>query len=171
MTMPDNFYQFCDSQNQEDFVRSREYILNHFDYEPYSQDLHKLDGYFNKGEYDKVIDFESINILLSPRANFIKGPACMKMDKVDLAIEYDTKGIKILEGILRSGKNSFNSPLQILRVEDERDVINFLEDELDQQRLKSTFNRDLDIIKCKSGKEYVFDVSLILKKQGEQYDF
>ena len=69
-------------------------------------------------------------------------------------------GHACVEGILATGDGSAENPLIVVRTSDEHDVIEHLEKEFKQQFLTRTGDKHLDLIECKDGFEYWFDITV-----------
>ena len=67
MIMADNFLDFVMNPSREAFLASRGAVVNHEEYNPYSDDTSNLKDLLDAEKYDEVIAYNNINILLSPQ--------------------------------------------------------------------------------------------------------
>ncbi|MFY0629402.1 MAG: DUF4919 domain-containing protein [Flavobacteriaceae bacterium] len=115
--------------------------------------------FLEKEEYDKAIAFNDVNSLLSPRVHLMKNYAYTKKGMPDEAGFELLFAQKILENICLTGDGSKEDPYLVLRVQDERDVLNFLGEKFRMQALCKGEGFVYDSIQTESGKSFYFDIT------------
>lgn len=157
--MTDNFFDFILDTTLENFTASQQTIFNHPDYNPYAEDLSTIRGFLDKNELNKAVEFNSINIMLSPRAHLFKQYALEQMNRPKEAQAELILAQKILEGISLTGEGTKEKPYRVTSVSDERDMLNYFEETFAGQSLLRDNGRFLDLIQCQSGEEVYFDIT------------
>ncbi len=168
--MTEDFFNFILNTTKENFTKSQKEVFSDKDYNPYSNDLEIIEDLLDKSEFNKAVEYNNINILLSPRAHFYKNYALEKLNR-----EKDSKselifGQKILEGICSTGNGTKEDPYIVTRISDERDVLSYLQEERLSQALVQENGKHLDLLNCKSGNEIYFDITVPYTKMQELMD-
>lgn len=156
--MTDEFLNFFKDPTQENFLKARNYVITHEEYNPYSDDISKLQELLEVANYEKVLHYNNINVIMSPRAHLYKKYAATQLGNEKDASSEFFLAHRILEGILLTGDGSKEHPYVVLRVSDERDVLSFISEEFESQSLVKE-ERIYDLITTKSGKTIYFDIT------------
>lgn len=158
MSRPDDFFDFV-RPSKESFLKSRAYVIQHKDYNPYSDDLSVMDGWLKQGEFEQVASYSNINILLSPSAHFLKKIAFEKLDEIKGAKAEDYMCVALLECLRLSGNGTLEAPYIVTRISDELDLLSYLNLQKGDQALILHEDRHLDRIEVSSGKYIYFDIT------------
>ncbi|MCA6068663.1 DUF4919 domain-containing protein [Chryseobacterium sp. RG1] len=154
-------FDFVKDPTKENFLRSRELIITNPDYDPYSDDLDIMEKLFEDKEYDKLNYYVTINVLLSPRAHFIKYFSLKQIGNTKAA-----EGIlfichNILSCIEKTGDGALQNPYIVTRVSDEKDFLELhLRKKYTQQRLMQHEGKYLDVLTLEDGSEIYFDITV-----------
>jgi hypothetical protein len=161
MDFPQDFLAFIESKKNEDFIKSRAFIVSHQDYFPYSDDLTKMNELINQKEFEKVVVHRNINTLLSPRAHLMTSYAFKMLGDLKGAESENYFGRAILECIATTGNGNRSNPYVVLRVEDENDMLEFFLNEIKENQSLLTEKGELaiDVISTQSGKNIHFDIT------------
>ncbi|MFT5820644.1 MAG: hypothetical protein ACI8ZM_001889 [Crocinitomix sp.] len=161
--MTEDFFDFIKAPSKEQFLKSQRHVIEHKNYDPYTNELDDLMTFMDAKEFQKVIDFKNINTLLSPSAHLMKHHAA-KQNNDDLNAKSEWFLFnKILENLLMTGDGSKEQPYLITQISDERDIIQSMEDEVLNQSLVKEDGRSYDLINTKSGKAIYFDITLCMQ--------
>lgn len=162
--MADNFLDFVMNPSREAFLASRGTVVNHEEYNPYSDDIANLKELLDAEKYDEVINHNNINTLLSPRAHIYKKIA---LDQKGMENDAKSEMIfaqRILENIELTGNGTQAEPYVVTRVEDEHDFLTYLEEKFVAQSLRYEDKKVLDAITTENGKEIWFDITMCYMK-------
>ncbi|WP_196887442.1 DUF4919 domain-containing protein [Aureivirga sp. CE67] len=154
-----NFHKFLLEPTNENFLIVQEEVFNHPNYDPYSDDLNKMEKLLKEKKYDQVVKNINTNILLSPKAHFYLAFAFKKLgdENAENAETYIFQ--TIVESIKKTGDGTKENPYRVTRISDERDLIQYLKDDFSRQTLIEEENNVYDLISCDSGKQIYFDVT------------
>lgn len=158
--MTADFFKFTTETTKENFSKSQQLIFSENDYDPYSDDLSNMEQLLDEGKFQEVVDYGSINILLSPRAHLFKNYALRQLKKVKEAQIEMRLSSKILQCIKLSGAGTKEEPYLITRISDEKDFLDFIHDRLAKQSLFSENDKYYDLITTISKKEIYFDITI-----------
>jgi len=157
--MNPEFFDFISNPSKENFTKSREIIINHPAYNPYSDDLEIIEKFIEEADYESAINCKNINILLSPTAHLMKGYAAKQLNNENaLKAEYDFAN-SILDCIRLTGNGSKEQPYIVTRVEDEYEVLHQLKEKVSSQNLIIEEEKIFDLIKTESRKQIYFDIT------------
>lgn len=157
--MNDDFFNFVKEPDKDAFLKARRFVVSHKDYDPYSDDLEKMEGFLDQGNYDAVTGYQSINTLLSPSAHFYKKYAFEKKGMVNEANAESLFSHRILENIALTGNGGEESPYVVTRISDERDFLGFLGKDFKRQGLVSGEGKYYDAIETSDGGRIYFDIT------------
>lgn len=157
--MTDTFFDFIMNTTNENFTSSQNEVFSHPNYNPYSDDLDILEDFLDKNELSKAIEFNNINIILSPRAHLYKNYALNKMNQEKEAKSELILAQKIMEGISLTGNGTIKMPYIVTRISDQKDMLRYFQEEFKSQNLVNNENKIFDLIQCNSGKEIYFDIT------------
>jgi hypothetical protein len=157
--MDKDFFSFVTDTTKENFLAARAKVLADGEYDPYSDDLAKLEKLLDEGKWEEVAATGDINTLLSPRAHLIKQFACSKLDRADAAKAELILAHKILEGIDLTGDGTADYPYIITRVSDERDFLQYIDEQFAGQGLVDMGGKKMDVIRTAAGREIYFDIT------------
>ena len=166
-----DFFSFMITPDKELFLKSRDIVINHEDYNPYSDDLSEIEKMLDNNDFDKVIEYNNINVLLSPRVHLYKNYALKQMGNEDDAKSELILAQRIVENIALTGNGSMELPYIVTRVSDERDLLNYLEETFRGQSL--IFENDIyyDRIDTVSGRQIYFNITdCYLKIKNTSFD-
>lgn len=168
--MTDKFFDFIMNTTNENFTSSQKEIFDHSNYNPYSDDLEIIEQFLDKNELDKAVEYNTINVILSPRAHLYKNYALDKMNKEKDAQSELIFAQKIMEGISLTGNGTKEMPYIVTRVSDEKDMLRYFQEEFASQSLVKNESKIFDLIQCQSGKEIYFDITTPYLKMQELMD-
>ncbi len=163
--MTDDFYAFLKEPTKENFLKAHSYVVQHEDYNPYSDDINQMEELLEKNEFQKALEYANINVMLSPRAHLMKKYAATQLEDEEAANAEYFLAMRILEGIESTGDGSKEHPYLVLRVNDEGDLLSYLEEEYQVQRLIQE-DTIYDAITTKSGKTIYFDITDCYQKMN-----
>jgi len=157
--MDRNFFDFVANPDKEHFLRSRSIVITDSEYDPYSDDLSNLGKLLDEGKFDEVSTYNNVNVLLSPRAHLYKAYA---FNKKGMQAEEKAESIlasQILENITLTGNGSKELPYIITRIDDEKDVLAYIEEQFMMQALVKDNGRFYDLLTTQNGKKVYFDIT------------
>ena len=169
-------FDFVKDPTKENFLKSRELMITNPDYDPYSDDLEIMEELFENKEYDKLNYYVTINVLLSPRAHFIKYFSLKQVGNTKAAESIMFICHNILSCIEKTEDGTLQNPYIVTRVSDEKDFLQLhLRKKYTQQRLMEYEDRYLDVLTLEDGSEIYFDITVpyeriafSLKKRNEE---
>ncbi len=161
--MTDDFFDFLTEPTKEAFLKARNYVIEHEEYDPYSDDTSTLQNLLQKEAFEDVLKYTNINVILSPRVHLMKKYAATQLGREKDATSEYFLGHRILEGIESTGDGSKENPYLVLRVSDERDFLGFIGEEFKSQALVKE-DKTYDLITTQSGKSIYFDITDSYKK-------
>jgi hypothetical protein len=153
-------FDFVKDPTKENFLKSRELIVTNPDYDAYSNDLEIMEKLLENKEYEKLNYYVTINMLLSPRAHFIKYLSLKESGK-----EKGAEGVmfichNILSCIEKTGDGTRQNPYIVIRPSDEKDFLQFhLKKNYTQQKLIQTDGKYLDMLVLEDGSQIYFDIT------------
>ncbi|MDH4471177.1 MAG: DUF4919 domain-containing protein [Fluviicola sp.] len=168
--MTDDFFKFLSETTKENFLAVQQIVYSDESYNPYSEDLNILEEQLDNDEFEEVVKYVSVNILLSPRAHFYKNYAYTKLGNEDGANAELILGQKILEAISLTGNGTIEMPYRITRMSDERDLLAYMDETFASQSLVAENNRFYDLITTQSGNRIYFDISTSYTKMQNLVD-
>ena len=162
--MTEDFFYFISNTIKKNFINSQNIVFSNAEYNPYSEDLNIMKNLLDSNEFKKLVEYNNINTILSPRAHLYKNYALEKLEndaKHELIFTQ-----KIMEGISITGNGTKALPYLVTRVSDEKDMLNYLQEEFKSQRLAKENDKFYDLIFCKSENKIYFDITIpFLKMQ------
>ena len=158
--MTDDFFKFITETTKENFFRSQRAVQMSDDYDPYSDDLDKMTKLLDANQLEETVAFNTVNIILSPRAHLYKSFALEQLGRAEEAKSESILAQKIMEGISISGYGTMRYPYFVTQISDERDFLMYLKEEFASQELMQGENVVFDKITCKSGKNIYFDITI-----------
>lgn len=166
----DTFFDFILDTTKDKFLASQAIVFSHEDYNPYSDDLNQMEDLLEEGKYEAVVDYSSVNILLSSKARMYKNYALTKIGDENGAKAELIFSHKILEGIELTGDGTSEAPFQITRISDEFDFLFYLDENYASQTLTTLNNKFFDVITTHSGKKIHFDITTPYLRMKELMD-
>lgn len=157
--MKEGFFDFMIEPSKESFLASRNFIVTHEDYNPYSDELDELNLLLDEEKYQEATEFNALNLLLSPRAHLLKTYAFEELQNKEGAKATQVLALRILECIEMTGNGSQERPYLVLRISDEKDLLIYLGEAMVSQALQSSGNQFFDVITTQSGKVIYFDIT------------
>jgi len=157
--MKEGFFDFMMEPSKESFLASRKYIVEHEDYDPYSDDLDELNLLLDQEKYKEASEFSALNLILSPRAHLLKNYALDKLQNEQGAKAEHILAMRIMECIELTGDGSQASSYIVTRISDEKDMLLYLGEAMLSQALQSFENKYFDVITTQSGKTIYFDIT------------
>jgi hypothetical protein len=160
--MKQELTNFLQNPNRETFLALRVTLLVHPNYAPHSKDLIEIEAALFAKEPEKaqsLLRSAQPNLLLSPRAHLFAAVLARgrgEQERVEMETFFANA---CAQGILSTGDGSKQSPYLVLRVEDERDVLKFLEKKLRKQSLLHQDNKHLDLIETEDDLSLWFDIT------------
>ncbi|NOQ75512.1 MAG: hypothetical protein GQ574_26115 [Crocinitomix sp.] len=168
--MTDDFFDFIKAPSKEHFLKSQRHVIEHKNYDPYTGELDDLMAFMDAKDFQKVIDFKSINTLLSPSAHLMKHHAAKQInDDLNAKSEWFLFN-KILDNLLMTGDGSKEQPYLVTQISDERDIIQSMEDEVLRQSLVKADGKSYDLLNTKSGKAIYFDITQCMEALAAKFN-
>jgi hypothetical protein len=164
------FLAFIIEPAKESFLASRKIVIEHTDYDPYSDDINELEELLQKGKMQEAVACNNINTLLSPRAHLIKNKALTALGQEKDAKSELIFAVRIMECIALTGDGSMEQPRVVTRVEDERDFLAYMQEQFAAQQLMSSAGKKIDRLTTQSGKELHFDITDCYSRMQELFD-
>lgn len=154
-------FEFLTDPIKETFLKCREIVINDPEYDPYSKDIENIQTLLNKGEFQEVIMYLNINILLSPSAHIYKYFAYKELnDEKGMQIEMFMSQT-IFECLEKTGDGTKDLPYIVTRISDERDFVRYhLNKEDVGQSLINDGEIIMDVLKLDDGTELCFDIKV-----------
>ncbi len=154
-------FEFLTDPTKETFLKCRELVINNPEYDPYSEDIEKIQDLLNEEKFEEVIQYVNVNILLSPRAHICKYFAYKELgDEKGRSIEMTIAQL-IFECLEKTGDGTKDSPYIITRISDERDLIRHHLNKQDiSQSLVKDEDRVMDVLTLDDGTQLYFDIKV-----------
>jgi hypothetical protein len=156
------FFEFVTNPTREGYLALFEYVTGLPDYEPYSNDLARLDELMTSERYAELREraYEMMHRwLLSPRIHMLISVASKELGDEQGAEMERMFAAACVEGILRTGEGTQASPYVVTSTTDEYDVLFFNQKKSTGQRLVDRGERVCDVLTCEDGSEVWFDVT------------
>lgn len=160
--MQDLLRAFLSEPGAESFEPLRTAVLEDPSYAPYSQDLSQADEALAQDQLsraEQLLHEGMPNLVLSANAHVMLSWIAHQRGEEDAAATEGFLARICVEAILSTGEGTLSRPYRVLRVEDEYDVLRYLQRRPKGQRLVEDGGRKLDCITCTDGAELWFDVS------------
>lgn len=168
--MQNTYLLFLENPSHANYMKAINHVMNHKDYNPYSDDLDILTGFLDDQKYDEAIAHMNVNLLLSPRAHFFKRYAHQQKKNKEAAQSETFFADRILFCIQQSGDGTKASPYIISRISDERDFLDYLKEDFAKQALvKGDDEKVYDVISTQSGKDLYFDITKCYSMISQQF--
>ena len=164
MSVKETFLEYLKGPSTEGFQSLRQQVGASDRYAPYSNELDMLVAALCAGEPQAAIGLfwrSFPNLLLSPLAHFILSQAYLDLQREDEAEGEKAMGRLILKSILSTGRGTKKKPYEVMRVEDEKDVLSALRKQAGAQFLMTEKSRVFDLMECSDGSEVYFDITLM----------
>lgn len=168
--MKDLLMSYLKTPTSETFLKLREAVIEHPDFNPELTGLDDAERLFEQGDFKKVIEkLHSLmpGILLSPRSHMLW---CLAADKLELKEEAAIEGHlyhACIDGYLSTGDGSRDKPYMVTSVADEYDILFAQKKELVQQSLRKHKGRYCDVLETKDGSSIWFDVHDIIEMEDQ----
>jgi hypothetical protein len=158
-------FDFVADPTKENFLKHRELIITNPDYDPDSDDLKILKKLYENKEYDKLNYYVTINVLLSPRAHFLKFISLNEIGNTKAAESIVFICHNILNCIEKTGDGTIENPYIVIRTSDEDDLLELrLSKKYLQKRLIQHEDKYLDVLTLEDGSELYFDITDAYKR-------
>lgn len=158
-------FDFVKNPTKENFLKSRELVINSPDYDPYSEDLTTMEKLFEDKAYEKLNYYVTVNVLLSPKAHFIKYLSLKETGNAKAAESIMFICYHILNCIEKTGDGTMQNPYIVTRVSDETDFLHFhLRKKHIRQKLIQSENKYMDVLTLEDGSELYFDITAPYRK-------
>lgn len=161
--MTEDFFDFITDTSNTAFLKSQRYVMEHKNYDAYSDDFNQIIDRMNAGDFDAALRFNSVNVILSPRAHLAKRHAAEKKGDQNAAKAEEVLAFRILENLCLTGDGSKSQPYRVTQLSDERDMLEFMGEKFLSQSLQKTDTGSYDCITTESGKVIYFDITNCLK--------
>ena len=169
MNMTEEFFDFVKEPSAENYLKAQAYVVNHADYNPYSNEIDTIIKFLDENEFEKALTFKSINTILSPSAHLMKRYAATQLKDEKAASAEHVLFLRIIESLTQTGDGSVDNPYLITQMSDERDVLQFQEEKFASQRLLKKAGKSIDQIKTESGKIVHFDVTVCFNAMAKNF--
>jgi hypothetical protein len=154
---------YLKDRSPEGFLRLRGLVTGSRTYAPYSDELGQFQTLYRRAQYRKAASFlrgHLGNWLLSPRAHQMLAATHEKLGETEAAEMEKALAWLMLEGLLSTGDGTEAAPYQVTRLEDEYDLLEYLEKETTGQALVEANGRKCDRHTCEDGAVLYFDVTV-----------
>jgi hypothetical protein len=154
--------EYLQEPTKEKFLALREAVRTHASYSPYSTDLGDIEKALfsnDKVKAGELLKSAFPNLLLSPRAHLFAAILARGRDDQNTLQMETYFANACAQGILFTGDGSEASPYLVLRVEDEYDILKFLEKKMKSQSLVHLNGRRLDRVVLEDDSTLWFDIS------------
>ena len=148
------------------FLELRKSVVDSNDYDPDSTEMDEAIELENIFDYQGAIDRllkSGDNFVLSPRFHIHLSDLFNKISDEDGAYSEWILAISCLKGILSTGEGTENNPYLVLRISDEKDILDYLEYKPLTQKIIKKGNKHFDIFECENGNDCWFDISDFFK--------
>lgn len=162
------FMALVEEPNGKNYLAARTTLRTSTSYRPYSNHLEKTHELLETDLLTEAVDLLMAalpNLLLSPRVHRLLAIIAIKLEDREQAEMEVWMSHACCQGILGTGDGTPAEPYLVLRIEDEYDVLEYLEKQMTMQRLMENDGRHFDIITCDDESEIWFDVT-DLRSQG-----
>lgn len=151
-------------QSINSFMQVRDALIASSDYKPYTSDKLKIRHLVEQEQFQEALDYLlSVmgNWLLNPDAHELASYISYRLGQQDLAkLEYTVAQL-CLKDILSTGDGSKDSPFLILHIDDEYDVLRYLNKKRENQTLFEADGRRYDVLTCEDSTTIWFDVTAL----------
>jgi hypothetical protein len=158
----EGFGVFVNGPTPEAFLLLRTLVTHLPTYEPYADEICRLDRLYEDGHFEEVraAACEIMpNYLLTPRFHLISGLAAARVGDHDWEQSEDAAFRACIEGILSTGAGSEVQPYLITHVTEEYDILNRLNKAPRLQSLVQSNSGYCDMFTCEDGTTIWFDVT------------
>jgi hypothetical protein len=159
MKPPEGFFDFVTHCTLDNFLKARNYIITHPDFDGYSAEEKQITTLCDQGKFAEAGRFMSHNTLLNPRAQMYKAFAFSQAGDKNGEQAQKIWAVKILQGISLTGDGSNAKPYLVTSIADEKAFLNYIDEDFKSQRLQNLNGRQIDCITTASGKTVCFDVT------------
>jgi hypothetical protein len=163
---------FFQSPSRETYLALRELIISSDAYDPYSDEVEAagaLCEYKKTEEARDAMQKAMGNLMLSPRAHYLLGFLHSKLGNDQAAQMECAIAQACIEGILSTGDGTPHNPFIVVRTSDEYDVLEHFGKEMKKQALSEAGDKHFDVIECKDGAEFWFDISDAIGQLRKRY--
>lgn len=161
--MQELFVAFLQNPTLESFRAIRDMVVNHPNYDGYSQDLHDME---NALEQKRFADVKNAfaqaqpNLLLSPGAHLLLSLALREEGNTQNSELERFICFRCIEGIQSTGDGTQERPYLVLRTSDEYDVLSVLGKQFVSQALVNGENgKSFDKMTCADGSELWYEIT------------
>jgi hypothetical protein len=163
---------FLSNPTTQGFLRLREAFRDSDDYHPYAGSLAPIYTLLDDEEWVEAlceIDALMPNWFLNPRIHLLASTIHSQLgDQEESEMEEELASV-LLEAILGTGDGNERHPYLVMRPCDEYDVVEeYFGKEVEMQELNHRDERSFDILTCKDGTVYWFDVSLLMEASSRR---
>ena len=154
---------YLKDRSADGYLQLRTLVTSSPHYAPYSEELQKFRELYERGQYQQAVTFlrgHLDNWVLSPRAHQMLSAAHGKLNQTEPADMERTLAWVMVEALLATGDGSESAPYQVTRLEDEYDLLEYLEKESKGQALMKLGDRECDRHECEDGTVLYFDVTV-----------
>ena len=147
------------------FQAVRAILATESGYNPFSDDLERLDKLVQAGKYYEALNFYArslSNLVLSVRAHYLASEAAAEVGNKTFADMEMRFAVNCLDSILATGDGSASKPFVAVRLSDEADVLKTrFHTAIDGEELVFRGDKPCTKVLGKDGRAYWFDVSMI----------
>ena len=165
-TIEERFTRFVAEPTFERYLAVRELIQAMPEYDPYGGALEAIGPPFEAGAFRKVLracDALGWEWCLSPRVHFWTGVAAQQQGDADRSAQAKCRIQACLQGLLSTGDGTQEQPFLVTYLSDEYDLLRCLSAApVAGQELLDAWCAQCDVIHCRDGRQYWFDVTVLL---------
>lgn len=166
------FFDYIAAPDLEGFLKLREAVLSHDEFDPYSSELDEVDNLVAREEFERVVEVISSNLIpnhfLSPGAHLKLGFSHHKLGNRDRADAVKMISSALLHGIELTGDGSKEAPFLVTRTSDEYDYLFAHQLPLEGQSLQEKGDRNFDVMTVTGHQPIWFDVTDIYAILGKR---
>lgn len=154
--------------NHLSFLELRQLVIESEKYDPDSITLLEAVEAKESGDPQRAIDLlieSHENFLLTPFFHFYFADLYKSIGDEEGYISSTGLGVACIDGILSTGNGTEEKPYLVLRISEEKDILNVLGHEPITQSIVRKEDKHFDVFECEKGLKYWFDISDFFDKK------
>ena len=148
-TIDERFVAFVDEPSSERFLFVREQVIGDPLYDPYSDDLRRLELFHEVGEFDVVLE-EAAALepiwRLSPRLHYLVGTAAMELGDIASAELRKHYSRACMNALIETGDGTPDAPFLVTYLSDEYDLLRYMNAHVQGQQVAELDGAHFDIL-------------------------
>ncbi len=157
--------RFLNDRDVVSFLRLRDEVLQHPDFDAADDALAELDAAANEERHRDVLrlhDALGISALLSPSAILCVAQACIGLGRDEEAERLLRMAAAILDGLQSAGDGSAMCPWLVTQLTDETDLLEARGERAQRRQRRRVGGRVIDVVTTESGRVFLFCVTGLL---------